>query len=151
MEDDELGVQEGKKPSAGQKFFQQKYREMRANSPDKHDDLAKSLITTVGMLATIYFGVVTFSKIMDKPGWFKVIAIMPILIWLFAVMSALMGLLPGKYPLLKDVPASVEEALKEITKHKYRCMRYCGWLTLAGLAVMMITLVLYIFNVGSVP
>lgn len=147
MEDDELGVQEGKEASAEQQFFQQKYREMKSNSPDKHDDLAKSFITTVGMLATIYFGVLTFSKIIDKPGWFKAIAVMPILIWLFAVMSALMGLLPGKYSLLKDVPVSVKAALEDITKHKYKCMRYCGWLTLAGLTVMMITLVLYIFNV----
>lgn len=148
MKNYESDVQEGKDPSAEQQFFQQKYREMKSNSPDKHDDLAKSFITTVGMLATIYFGVVAFSKITDEPGWFKVIAIMPIMIWLFAIISALMGLLPGKYPLLKDVPESVKEALEDITKHKYRCMRYCGWLTLAGLIVMVITLVLYIFNVG---
>ena len=148
MRDDELDIQEGRKPNAEQQFFQQKYREMKSNSPDKHDQLAKSFITTVGMLATIYFGVVTFSKIIDKPVWFKVIAVTPILIWLFAVISALMALLPGKYSLLKDVPASVEDALEDITKHKYRCMRYCGWLILAGLTVMMITLVLYVFNAG---
>ncbi len=148
MRDDESDIQEGRKPSAEQQFFQQKYREMRANSPDKYDDLAKSFITTVGMLATIYFGVVTFSKMMDKPGWFKAIAVTPILIWLFAVIAALMALLPEKYSLLKDVPASVEKTLEEITKHKYTCVRESGWLTLIGLAVMMITLVLYIFNAG---
>jgi len=148
MKDDESDVQEGIKPSAEQQFLQKKYREMKAKSPDKLDEIAKSFVTTVGMLATIYFGVATFSKIMEKPVWFKAIAIMPILIWLFAIMSALMALLPGKYTLLKDVPASMEKTLEDITKHKYRGMKYCGWLTLAGLAVMMITLVLYIFNVG---
>ena len=148
MRDDESDAQEGIPVSAEQKFFLQKYREIKSNSPDKHDELAKSFITTVGMLATIYFGVVTFAKIIEKPVWFKIIAVMPILIWLFAVISALMALLPGKYSLLKDVPASVEDALEDITKHKYRCMRYCGWLILAGLTVMMITLVLYVFNAG---
>lgn len=148
MKEDESDVQEGRPLDAEQKFFLKKYREMKSNSPDKHDELAKSFITTVGMLATIYFGVVTFSKIIDKPVWFKVIAAMPILIWIFAVISALMALLPREYPLLKDVPESVEKALDEITGRKYKCMKYCGWLALSGLAVMMIVLVLYIFKVG---
>lgn len=148
MEDDGLGVVEGKKLSAEQKFFQEKYREIKSKSPDKHDDLAKSFITTVGMLATIYFGVVTFSKIAERALWFRGFAMLPILMWLFAVMSALIGLLPGKYPFLEDVPESVKDALEDITKQKYKCVRYCGWLTLVGLAMMMITLVLYIFNIG---
>ena len=141
---------EGKKLSAEQKFFQEKYREMKSKSPDKHDDLAKSFITTVGMLATIYFGVVTFSKIAERALWFRGFAMLPILMWLFAVMSALIGLLPGKYPFLKDVPKSVEKALEDITKQKYKCVKCCGWLTLAGLAMMMITLVLYVFHVGHI-
>jgi len=149
MKEDESNVQDGRKPSEKQLFFQRKSWEMKTNSPDKHDELAKSFITTVGMLTTIYFAVVTFSTILTKPWWFKSIAVMPILIWLFAIKSALMALLPRKYTTLRDVPASVEEFLEEVAEHKYKCVRYCGWLTLAGLVVLMITLVLYLSNVGK--
>jgi len=150
MKEDELDVQDGRKPSEKEAFFLQKYREMKSNSPDKHDGLAKSFITTVGMLTTIYFAVVTFSKILTRPGWFKFIALMPILLWLFAVISALIALLPRRYTVLKDVPVSVEKFLEEVTEHKYKCVRYCGWLIFAGLVLLMVTLVLYLFNVGEV-
>jgi len=149
MEKDELNVQEGRPPSKKQEFFQQKYWEMKSNFPDKHDELAKSFIALVGTLTTLYFAVVTFSKILTKPEWFRAIALMPILLWLFAIISALIALLPKKYIVLKDAPASVENFVEEITEHKYRCVRYCGWLTFAGLVVLMITLVLYVFNAGG--
>jgi len=58
MKKDETDVQEGRPLPEKQVFFLQKYREMKSNSPDKHDDLAKSFITTVGTLTTIYFAYV---------------------------------------------------------------------------------------------
>lgn len=148
MKEDELDVQNGRPPSPGQAFFLQKYREMKSSSPDKHDELAKSFITTVGMLTTMYFAVVTFSKILTKASWFKLIALTPILLWLSAILFALLALLPERYTVLKDAPASVEQFLEEVTAHKHKCVRYCGWLTFTGLVVLMVTLVLYVFNVG---
>ncbi len=138
----------GRPLSEEQAFFLQKYRELKSNAPDKHDELAKSFITTVGTLTTLYFAVVTFSQIPTKAWWFRLIALTPILLWLCAIMSALIGLLPQKYAVLKGAPASVEQFLEEVTRHKYRWGRYCGWFTFAGLVVLMVTLVLYVFKVG---
>jgi len=148
MKADKLRVQDGKPPSPEQAFFLQKYREMKSNSPDKHDELAKSFIALVGTLTTLYFAAVTFSKIPTKAWWFRTVALAPVLLWLFAIISALIGLLPQKYAVLRGVPASVEQFLEEVTRHKYGWVRYCGWFTFAGLVVLMVTLVLYVFNVG---
>ena len=75
--------------SPEQAFFLQKYREMKSNSPDKHDELAKSFIALVGTLTTLYFAAVTFSKIPTKALWFRTIALTPVLLWLLAIISAL--------------------------------------------------------------
>ena len=141
---DEDDVQQGTLTSDEEMFFLKKHWEMKANSPDRLDELAKSFITTIGMLTTVYFGVVTFSKIKEMAPWFRVIAVIPIILWLLAVISALIGLLPGKYRVLKDVPESAEKFMGDVARYKFRCVKTCGWLIFAGLAVLMVALVLYV-------
>jgi len=139
-------ILEGKEPDAREMFFQQKYLEMKYSSPDKIDGIAKSFTGIVGALTTIYFAAVTFSNILTRQWWFKIIAITPILLWLFAIISALMALLPREYPVLKEVPSSTEKFLERLAKHKYRWVKVCGWLIFAGLGMLMVTLAVYIFD-----
>lgn len=151
MNERESDVQEGRPPNPEQTFFQQKYWEMKSNAPEKHDDLAKSFITAVGTVMTIYIAAISFSKIpKETVWWFKLIALTPLIFWLLAIMSALRALLPEKYAVLKDVPAAIDSFYQEVTAHKYRWVRRCGWFTFNGLVALMITLVLYVFNVGGV-
>ena len=119
MKADKLRVQDAKPLSPEQAYFLQKYREMKSNSPDKHDELAKSFIALVGTRTTLYFAAVTFSKIPTKALWFRTIALTPVLLWLLAIISELIALLPEKYAVLRGAPASVEQFLEEVTRHKY--------------------------------
>ena len=149
MNEHESDVQEGKPPSPEQTFFQHKYWEMKANAPEKHDDLAKSFVAAVGTVMTIYIAAISFSKIpRETVWWFKLIALTPLIFWLLGIISALRALLPEKYAVLKDAPAEIDSFYHQVTAHKYRWVRRCGWFFLNGLVAVMIVLALYVLDVG---
>ena len=152
MNNDNLPIIEGepsdkeKTPDKQDELKLQKYLEMKFASPDKLDEISKSFITLVGTLSTIYFAAAIFSKILTYQWWFKVISITPILLWLSALACALTALRPQEYNVIKGVPSSVDGFLENIGKHKYLWLKRSGWLIFAGLVMLMVTLIVYIFD-----
>jgi len=137
---------EDETPSEEDKFFLQKYQETKASSIDKLDEVAKTFISMVGTLMTIYFAAVTFSNIRNMPTDFKFLAVTPIAVWILAIVSSAVALLPKKYYIVEDDPAEAKFFFYRSARHKYRWIIASGCFIFLGLVMLIVTLVVYIFD-----
>ena len=138
-------------PTEEQLYFRERGWEAITSAPNRLDGIAKTFPAVLSAITPIYFAAVAFSNIRVEAWWVRLLAFSPVLLWIAAVGCALKALLPRVYWIHGDAPDSVRDYFEKGARRKLMWVRRCGWLTFAGLALLVLTLVLYLFVLTPTP
>ena len=127
----------GTAPSEESKSIVALFSDMRGKQLDFLDATGKSLIERIATFLTVLFAVTALSGTFP-PAYLKnntpakVFIFITLLLFMLSLFSAIRAIRPFPYSYNRQNVTSMREALKEMTDHKSRWLRYANVLFIAG-------------------
>jgi hypothetical protein len=134
-------------PNPALKFWREVGQELVKGSIQSSEEAAKQIIAVSGILEGLYFHAIAFSDLRCRlVGWQIVVYLLPLVLWLASLGSALLVFLPRPYRLNISSSDTCKEAYKEITQSKL--VRFQAAAILLALGVLALMLALCIYLIG---
>lgn len=105
----------------GKKMIEDSMRSVR--------DAAKSLMTGLGLLKTIYLGILGFADFIPArlPQFYKSLFIVPLLFWLFALYHCLLVMMTKRLTINLHSPDNIRSQSGKILMEKQKSLQWAFW------------------------
>ncbi len=120
-------------------FWLEQGRKMVEGSLPAQREAAKSLMTAIGLLNTVYLGILGFAELVPKTTStpVKILYVLPIAPWLYALYLCLMVMLTEKADINLHVPTDIRDKSQAYLEDKQRYLK----LAFAALSIGLIAAV----------
>ncbi|MBN1899839.1 hypothetical protein JW926_00770 [Candidatus Sumerlaeota bacterium] len=120
MENKEEKIYESEASQADDDFWIEQGRKMLADSLDAVLEGAKSLLTGLGLVISVYLGILGFADFIPKYSFIliKALFILPLLIWLYAVRFCLRVIMTNDLSLNPFSPDEIRKRYENLLREK---------------------------------
>lgn len=142
-------IQDGQEPSAENKLVVEIFSDAQKNQLNFLDNSGKSMIERIATFLAVIFGITALSTSFP-PAYLrgnlpaKVMVIVTLVMYLLAMATAMLVILPRNYNIPTYNVTRMNEELKKITAYKMRYLRIAGMLFALGsvaLAVLIVSII----------
>ena len=126
-------------------FWLEQGKKMVGDSITAVREAAKSLIQGVGIIQALYIGMFGFADLIPKsaPTLAKTLFIVPLLLWLVSLYSALQVMMTQEHEIFLHSPDDIRETSEKILKEKQKNLKWAFSTLAAGLVVAFMLLVFW--------
>jgi hypothetical protein len=145
-------LQDGQEPSPENNLVVEIFSDARKNQLNFLDDSGKSMIERIATFLAVLFGITALSSnfppayLKGNPSA-KVMVIVTLILYLLAMATAMLVILPRNYNIPVYNVTRMNEELKRITAHKMRYLRVAGVLFALGSVALAVLIVSIIWGV----
>ena len=124
-------------------FWLEQGKKMLGESYDAVREAAKTLMTGIGMLNTIYLGILGFAKLVPETASFvqKSAFVTPLVFWLLALYFSLEVMMTKQLSINLHSPDDIRKNSEETLKEKQRHLYWAFGALAVGLAIALLLLV----------
>ncbi|HEV2582752.1 MAG TPA: hypothetical protein VGT44_17975 [Ktedonobacteraceae bacterium] len=111
------------------------------------DDTAKQLVTMEGILVGLYFNAFAFAKVAVGPGWQLIVYLLPVVLLVASLLSALRVFFPAGYLELAQEEAHAQRILySRVAQHKITWFRYASIFAVLSIIGVFFALMTYLLR-----